>query len=220
MGNFIDLTGQTFGRWKVIKRGPNNKSNHVMWLCECQCGKKTQKLIAGGDLRSGKTKSCGCYNSQVASERKTHGLSNTRLYHIWHDMKRRTLNPNCVSYNKYGGRGIKICEEWLKLDNFIKWALENGYEDNLTIDRIDVNGDYCPENCRWATAVEQSNNKRNNNFLEYNGKKLTTAQWSKLFNISHETLRYRIAVLGWSIEKALTTPVDTKFKSKKRYKND
>lgn len=135
-------------------------------------------------------------------------------------MKRRTLNPNCANYKKYGGRGIKICEEWLKLDNFIKWALENGYEDNLTIDRIDVNGDYCPENCRWATAVEQSNNKRNNNFLEHNGKKLTTTQWSKLLNMSHETLRYRIAVLGWSIEKALTTPVDTKFKSKKGHKND
>lgn len=220
MGKFIDLTGMTFGRWKVIERGPNNKSNHVMWLCECQCEKKTQRLITGEDLRSGKTKSCGCYNSQVASERKTHGLSNTRLYHIWHDMKRRILNQKCASYKKYGGRGIKICDEWLELENFIKWAKESGYQENLTIDRIDVNGDYCPENCKWSTIMEQSNNKRNNNFLEYDGKKLTTAQWSKLLGISHETLRYRIAVLGWNVEKALNTPVNTKCRSKKRQKND
>ena len=215
MGKLIDLTGKTFGRWKVIERGPNNKTNHVMWLCECQCEKKTKKFIAGGDLRLGKTKSCGCYNSEIASERKTHGLSNTRLYHIWHDMKRRTLNLNCSTYDEYGGRGIKVCKEWMRLENFIDWAIKNGYQDNLTIDRIDVNGDYCSENCRWATNIEQANNKRTNNFLEFNGKKLTVAQWSKLLGIKYETLRYRIFILGWNVEKALTTPVNVNSEVKR-----
>lgn len=126
-----------------------------------------------------------------------------RLYRIWAGIRRRCNNPNVPNYKDYGGRGIKVCNEWNSFENFEAWARSNGYADNLSIDRIDTNGDYCPENCRWATDKEQANNKRNNKFITFNGKTQTMKQWAEELGINYSALKCRLQVYGWDIEKAL-----------------
>ena len=200
----------TFGRWKVIKRAGTNKHRNATWLCECSCENHTRKVIAGGSLLSGSSMSCGCLKEEAHYK---HGLSGTRLYWIWYGMKDRVVNENNNAYNYYGGRGIKLCEQWFDYINFYNWAINNGYQENLTIERKDTNGDYCPENCKWSTMKEQSLNKRNTHLLEFNGKIQSVKEWSEELNIPYDVLISRINKHGWSTEKALTTPV------KKRNKN-
>ena len=212
MGKFVDLTGQTFNRLTVIeKTDKRDSSGSVIWLCRCVCGNMVEQR--GRSLTSGHTKSCGCWHRERSSVfakeyLRTHGLRSHRLYTTWEHMKQRCYNKNNKDYKNYGARGIIVCDEWL--DDFMifyNWAISNGYDDELTIDRIDVNGDYEPSNCRWATQEEQNNNKRSHHKLTYNGETLTLAQWAKRINISYDTLERRINKHKWSVEKALTTPV-------------
>lgn len=203
----IDLTGKRFGRLTVIR--PVDKIGvKYKWVCQCDCGNET--VVIGSHL--GKTIfSCGCYAREKSSERlATHRKSKTRLFHIWQSIKQRCGNPRCHAYADYGGRGIQICDEWSKsFEEFESWALANGYDENAkrgecTIDRIDNNGNYEPSNCRWATMAEQQNNKRSRVEIEWDGRKMSVADWSRETGLTHSTILGRIR-RGWSAETALTT---------------
>lgn len=193
----IDLTNKKFGKLIAIKYMGSSK-----WLCKCECG--NEKIIDGSSLKRGITKSCGCLNKNPLTHIK-HGLTHTRIYRIWADILQRCNNPKDTGYHKYGGRGIKVCQEWYKFLPFYEWATNNGYKDDLTIDRIDVNGNYEPSNCRWATIKEQSNNTRRNHFLTYKGVTKTITQWEEFLGFNNGCIRNRINN-GWSIERALTIP--------------
>lgn len=152
--NLIDLTGQRFGRLEVLKYNGNSR-----WECKCDCGKIVYPK--GGNLRKGYIHSCGCLRKEVTGDNhRTHGEARTRLYRIWKAMRKRCNNPNDSCYYLYGGRGITVCEEWSQYEPFKLWALNNGYSEELSIDRIEPNGNYEPANCRWATAKEQVINRR------------------------------------------------------------
>lgn len=222
MGKFIDLTGQKFGRLVVIECVGRDKHKHILWKCVCNCpnGEKTECIVDGGHLRTGHTRSCGCLHDELVTLRNLkHGKYHCRLHIKWNGIKNRCYNPNSQNYEDYGGRGITVCDEWQEFEPFYEWAMANGYDENApsseyTIERIDVNGDYEPSNCRWATDKEQANNRRNNHFITYNGKTKTLSQWEDELGIKQSTLKCRINNYNWSIERALT---EKPFKGKNQY---
>lgn len=204
MSKLNDYSGKKIGLLTVVKRAGSNHQREAMWLCKCECGNET--VIKGSDARTGHIKSCGCWRRQNSKNMLTkHGQRHTRLYHIWCGMKTRCNNPKDIGYNLYGGRGIRVCEEWSQdFMSFYRWANENGYTDKMTIDRIDANGNYCPENCRWETQKAQQNNRRNNHVISYNGETHNLAEWAEITNIKAGTIYNRLK-RGWTVERALTT---------------
>lgn len=200
-----DLTDKRFGRLIVIECVGKNKHGHVLWKCKCDCG--NDKIATSSHLLKENTTSCGCYAKERSSNQlKKHGKKNTRLYNIWCSMNERCKNKNYKAFALYGARGITVCEEWNDFQKFYDWAVSNGYNERLTIDRIDNNIGYSPTNCRWSTMEEQQNNRRNNHRCEIYGEVLTLSEISKRYNITYGTLKSRIA-RGWSAEMAVEKPI-------------
>lgn len=215
MGKFKDLTGMRFGRLIVFERvedhvSPSGKCN-IQYKCLCDCGK--EKIVFGTNLSRGLTNSCGCLQKERASAAKTtHGETDSHLYGVWCAIKRRCYQKYDPNYSNYGGRGIIMCDEWKNdYKTFRDWAYAHGYNPEAkrgecTLDRKDVNGNYCPENCRWITQQEQMNNVRYNHLETYNGETHTIAEWARLYNMSYSKLSQRLNRYGYDIEKALLTP--------------
>lgn len=192
------LSGKRYGKLRVTDTY-ERRGYYTYWLCECDCGNK--KYVCSSNLKNGSTKSCGCERFK-----KKHGeLANgkhPRLYNIWSNMIARCYSQNASGYERYGGVGIRVCDEWRNsYKSFATWAREHGYSEDLTIDRIDSKGNYEPFNCRWATRVEQQNNRKVNRMITYNGKDYTVAQLARHLGINQSTLRVRL-YRGWSIERA------------------
>lgn len=211
MGRFKDLTGQKFGRLTVIKRVGTSKSGKVLWLCECSCEEHNRVTTTTSNLVTGTTKSCGCFARESASKvgkaNTVYGDTDSRLYRIFRGMKDRCYNPKNKDYVWYGGKGIKICEEWKNnYAVFKNWAINNGYKETLTIERKDFDKDYCPENCEWITIDQQQRNKSSNRLITYNGETMILVEWAEKFNIPYKVLCARINDRGHSFEEAINMP--------------
>lgn len=199
-----DLSGEKFGELLVLKR-ISKTGEPALYLCKCDCGKTT--VVRGCNLKSGATKSCGCLRRKAtAGLRYSHGKHNTKIYKCWCNMRDRCSNQNNKEYSAYGGRGIHVCDEWSKFSTFYNWAMLNGYDEDLTIERIDVNKNYCPENCTWVNRHDQSRNRTDNRKITFNGKTMILKDWGDEIGINEATIRNRLNS-GWTVEKALTTPV-------------
>nr|DAU82701.1 MAG TPA: PVL ORF-50-like family [Caudoviricetes sp.] len=204
-----DLTGMTFGRLTVL-RFSRKIQKHYFYTCQCKCG--NIKDVRSDQLTRGIAKSCGCLQKDIAKvvmaqTMRTHGMAKHPLHHIFNTMKQRCYNPKCREYKDYGERGIHICDEWLRNRSiFYKWAMENGYKKGLTIDRINVNGNYSPCNCRFVPMNVQCRNKRCNIVITYKGQTKILADWCTLLNLNYNAIYARLG-RGWTIEKAFTTPI-------------
>lgn len=189
------MTGQRFEMAVVIDRAPNKSATdtNARWNMQCDCGKKF--VSYGQDMRKGKVKSCGCltrgtFGARSRNFNETHGMTDTRAYRIWNGMLNRCRNPRNGNYNRYGGRGIKVCEEW---ESFEKFISDMGFPpEDMSLDRIDGNGNYCKENCRWATRAEQSANRRSNVFLTHNGVTMTVTEWGRALGIASTSMFGRL----------------------------
>jgi len=205
-----------FERLKPIKRIEGN--GRTKWLCECDCGNTT--IVTQKNLCNRNTKSCGCIVKEGNSNRK-HGESNTRLYELWTGIKRRCYGKNNTSYKWYGAKGIKMCKEWLNdYKKFRDWAYSTGYDESLprgkqTIERKDTNGNYCPENCEWKTIQQQQRNKSSNRPYEYNGEIHLLPEWAEILGLDYDLLRSRVVNHGWTLEQAITEPINSKVKMDK-----
>lgn len=211
----VDLSGKRFGRLTVIEKAKSKTSpsgaKRAMWKCKCDCGNET--VVWSYSLIKGRTQSCGCLHLESFADvtrkyKVTHGGSKERLYRVWRDILSRCNNPNDIEFHNYGGRGITICSQWEDYAVFREWAINSGYDSDAeygekTIDRIDVNKNYSPDNCRWVDIQAQNNNQRRNRRITYNGETMTMAQWAKRIGISSSGLMHRLNN-GWPLDEALT----------------
>lgn len=198
-----DIRGRRFERLVAI--GPTSP-RQGRWKVECDCG--SQLVVGRERLLSGHVRSCGCLKRDLlVQRRRSHGESDTRLYHTWMSMRGRVRRPNGPMFYRYGGRGVKVCPEWEKFENFRDWAFANGYSETLTIDRIDNDGDYCPDNCRWADSRQQARNRSTNIVGVIGGREACLSEHAAAHGIDFDTARQRIKKLGWSFERAVLTPV-------------
>jgi len=215
MGNFIDLTGQKFGRLTVVERVDNANDGHARWLCECVCGKRV--IIPGYCLTNHNTKSCGCLHREITRQiNYSHGHSGddkSKTYATWRSMNRRCNNKNQKCYKNYGGRGIKVCEKWKKFEGFLQ---DMGEKPNgMTLDRVDNNGDYCKENCRWITNKEQQRNTRRSILVTINNIAKPLPEWCEIYQKPYKTVWARVYKYNWTPEEALGITI----RKKKTWKN-
>lgn len=207
-GNVKDISGQRFGRLVVLSFVGTTSDRKAKWLCQCDCGNRS--VHTGKRLRTSHTQSCGCLRQEVAARKNTtHGMTHTTEYTIWAGILDRCYRKNNEAYPRYGGRGITVCDRWRE-------SFENFYTDmgerparEYSIDRINNDLGYSPDNCRWATGIEQCNNTRRNHILEFGGERLTVTQWARKLGIQRSTLNDRVQ-RGWPVEIILTTPVKTR----------
>lgn len=212
--NSEELIGQKYGRLTI--EGFHHTGREWLWVCRCDCGK--EKIAKPSEVRNKKVRSCGCYHDEVCKEKATKFrnsvLDNKRLYSIYNWMKRRCYNKTEPRYADYGGRGISISEEWLNaengFDNFVEWSMKNGYTEEMTIDRIDVNGNYEPSNCRWITNKEQQLNKRTTLWVIYNGEKIQLKKLCDSMGVAYDMVHNRIYKMGWSVKDSVETPPGSK----------
>ncbi len=206
MPTAIDITGQRFGKLVVSRFAGTNRHGARLWACICDCGNAAVKV--GGLLRSGHTSSCGCLiHSPFRSWRYAHGETGTPVFKAWCRMIHRccTTNHRDKDWKNYGGRGITVCSSWRKYENF-RDDMGPSFMEGLSLDRIDVNGNYEPANCRWATLKQQARNKRTNRFISFRGETLTSVEWAERFGVARNIIEDRLR-LGWSVERAMTDPI-------------
>lgn len=204
------IIGKKFDRLLVVSNAGKNKNGSTLYKCICDCG--NTRIASFGDLNNGRVRSCGCLWRDVTVK---HGMSRTPIYNVWSGMIKRCTKPYHKSYRLYGGRGIKVCEEWLHDPNsFIEWALSHGYQEGLTLDRIDVNGSYCPLNCRWSTVKQQARNRRTNKTFLYKGSLYCLVELAEETGVPYDLIKNRIR-LGWDIKRALEEPLHKEFSNKR-----
>ena len=213
MGKIKNILGIKFGRLTVVEFIGEDKQKQAVWRCVCDCGNECETISSR--LITGQTKSCGCISKEILHNRNyKDGRTKEKLYKRWKAMKDRCNTNGKQKHKNYGERGISVCEEWHDYTKFRKWAIENGYMEGLTIDRIDVNGDYCPENCRWVNNEVQCNNKRNSIYIELNGETKTIGQWIKIFNIKDKKKIYRKYHRGLTPKKIFEEYISTNMEDK------
>ena len=198
-----NLIGKRFGRLTVIEKSDIKKRQLYCWVCKCDCG--NFKIVDTSSLTNGHTKSCGCMHGEyLADLKRTHGESKTRLYKEWQDIKARCHNPNNKFYHIYGGKGVRVCDEWKEsYESFRDWAIATGYNDNLTIDRIDVDGNYEPTNCRWVDLYVQANNRSNTHYVTYHGETDSLDNMCRKLNVSSKAIRQRMRRRNFTFEQAV-----------------
>ncbi len=205
MGGRLNLTGQTFGDWTVISVGPN-KGKSGAHYCRCVCG--TERLVTSSALKGGETTGCGCARSERLGNRaRSHGKHTHHLYRTWLAMHDRCRRSNHDHFHRYGGRGISVCDRWNDFANFLE-DMENLWQPGLTLDRLDNEADYSPENCRWATKKEQARNKSTCVYITYNGETLTGAEWAERLGITPTAFYIRTSK-GWPLQKVMQGPLRT-----------
>lgn len=201
-----NLIGNKYGMLTVIEKGESTKRGKLTWKCRCDCGNIKKKSVNGYDLKSGKVKSCGCYYSISNARRNvTHGDTSSRLYRIWQGVKARCYRKSTKEYAYYGGKGINVCKDWLEYLKFKEWAYNNGYSDKLTLDRIDNNKGYFPDNCRWVSYTIQARNRSNNRVVNVNQEEHTLSEWSEISGINAATIAWRLDH-GWNEDELFMKP--------------
>lgn len=207
----IDLSGKKFSRLTAICPSGKDKHRNVLWRCLCECGRET--VVSATALKRGKTKSCGCLKAEILMKRnRTHSLSGTHIYKVWAGIKQRCENEKNKRYKDYGGRGIRLCNEWKRFEPFYSWAIKEGYKPGLDIDRIDNNSGYSPQNCRFVTRRENCLNKRDNVYVYAFGRKKTISEWQDETGLPRNVIQKRIK-RGWDHEISVCAPLKTRIRT-------
>lgn len=219
MSKLIDMTGKRYGMLEVIGRAPRRGKQGTFWECKCDCGNTT--IVSSSGLKRG-TRSCGCLKGIVSKQRSTtHGMTKSKLYYCWSNVKQRCCCETNKAFKNYGGRGIKMCEDWKNsFESFARWAASAGYKEGLTIERIDVNGDYCPENCKWISLSDQATNRRSNIVVDYNGESHCLSEWCEMYDVDYYLVYNRMHKNHWSFERAIFEPAHVEKRNKKAVRSD